>query len=86
MYPPESQRKTTKEIIIFLEAKRVIYSTYEYKTAHTVTRRNDEKEYRRMLGNEFSREDYLEQEGQEHIKQVEGIIIEDYRKANGDFP
>lgn len=34
--PPESQRKIAQKIIIFLEARRVLYSPYEYETVHPV--------------------------------------------------
>lgn len=34
--PPVSQRKIAQKIIIFLEAKRVLYSPYEYETVHPV--------------------------------------------------
>jgi len=34
--PPENQRKIAKKIIIFLEARRVLYSPYEYETLYPV--------------------------------------------------
>ena len=34
--PPESQRKIAQKIIIFLEARRFLYSPYEYETVHPV--------------------------------------------------
>lgn len=34
--PPESQRKITQKIVIYLEAKRVLFLPYEYETVHPV--------------------------------------------------
>lgn len=34
--PPESQRSIARKIIVFLEARRVLYSPYEYETVHPV--------------------------------------------------
>lgn len=76
-----------KQIDLYFNQKEKLgYSIFvQSPLSQPITHRN-EKEYRKMLGTEFSREDYVGQEGQDHIKQVEGILIEAYRKANGDFP
>jgi len=70
----------------FNKKEKIGYSIFvQSPLSQPITHRN-EKEYRKMLGDEFSREDYVGEEGKEHIKQVEGILIETYRKANGKFP
>ncbi|WAG62082.1 hypothetical protein [Clostridium estertheticum] len=76
-----------KKIDEYFDIKEKIgYSIFvQSPLSQPITHRN-EKEYRKMLGTEFSREDYVGLEGQEHIKQVEGILIEACRKANGEYP
>lgn len=70
----------------FNKKEKIGYSIFvQSSLSQPITHRN-EKDYRKMLGDEFSREDYVGEEGKEHIKQVEGILIETYRKANGKFP
>lgn len=76
-----------KQIDEYFSAKEKLGYTIFVRSplSQPITHKN-EKEYRKMLGTKFSREDYVGKEGQEHIKQVEGILIEAFKKANGDFP
>ena len=50
--PPESERKIAQRIIYFLEAKRVLYSPYEYETVYPVI--NSVIEIRNLLTSELS--------------------------------
>lgn len=70
----------------FKEKEKLGYSIFvQSPLSQPVTHRN-EKQFREMLGTEFSREDYVGKEGQEYIKQVEGILIEAFKKVNGNYP
>lgn len=70
----------------FREKEKIGYSIFvQSPLSQPITHRN-QKQLKKMLGDEFSREDYVGKEGQEHIKQVEGILIESFKKSNGDYP
>lgn len=76
-----------KQIDEYFKTKEKLgYSIFVQSTlSQPITHRNKEQ-YKGFLGEDFSIEDYVGKEGEEHIKQVEGILIEAYRKANGKFP
>ncbi len=42
--------------------------------------------FKEWLGKDFSKENYVGQEGHDHIKRVEGILLEAYKKVKGDYP
>lgn len=70
----------------FNNNEKIGYSIFvQSPMSQPITHRN-QKEFMQMMGVEFSKEDYVGQEGQDHIKQAEGILIEAFKKANGVFP
>ncbi|EGT5618323.1 hypothetical protein [Clostridium perfringens] len=50
-----------------------------------ITHRN-KKGFEEWLSQGFSKEDYVGQEGHNFIKRVEGMLLEAYKKVNGDYP
>lgn len=70
----------------FREKEKIGYSIFvQSNMSQPITHRN-QQQFKTVLGDEFSRENYVGKEGQEHIKQVEGILIESFKKSNGDYP
>ena len=70
----------------FRKKEKIGYSIFvQSPLSQPITHRN-EQQYKMMLGDKFSKENYAGKEGQSHIKQVEGILIEAFKKVNGNYP
>ncbi|KMT21580.1 hypothetical protein [Clostridium cylindrosporum] len=70
----------------FSNKEKLGYSIFVQSVLSQPIVHRNERSYRKILGENFSREDYVGQLGQQHIKEVEGILIESYRKVNGSYP
>lgn len=76
-----------KQISEYFKGKEKLgYSIFVQSTlSQPITHRNQEQ-YKGYMGEDFNKEDYAGKEGKDHIKQVEGILLEVYKLNNGDYP
>lgn len=70
----------------FKSKEKLGYTIFVQSTMSQPITHNNIDLFKEWLGKDFSKENYVGKEGHDHIKQVEGILLEAYKKVNGNYP